>query len=603
MNVHFLAPIIGSLLLFTAITNLSAHEGGHQDNSRVSQASRTWSLAAEGSHLHGSFVSATEDQVQIRKDDNQLTHIAVNRLIDSDQAWIKSRLEEINRLNQQQEIRLVMFNQSEEGNNGNTAVDKTMPSIGEHFKPFEKVLQLRWDQDYFYVGSNGFPDHPMMIGIRSWQQQVPIPQKYLGDNAWRIPLHPVPAKNPMSTKNNFLRGAIALAVNGVPIFNPLNNRGDDAFLFGELDEYGGHCGRADDYHYHIAPTHLETMTGKDNPLAYALDGYPIFGFQDENATDFAPLDNLGGHKDAAGNYHYHAQKTYPYLNGGFYGEVTERGGQVDPQPRAEPIRPDLRPLRDAKITGFNRTDNRFKLEYDVSGRKGTITYVVKDDGGVDFTFQEPDRETRKESYRSRMGKPFLPQSNTSGTDVNSNEGQASNLPQLTVSSPAFAAGEEMPVEFTGDGIGQSPPVVWTSGPPGTQCYALNLWHVPGTGDVKSYWVLYDIPADVTSLPKNTQGIGTAGYNDKGHQEYDPMRSKGPGVKKYHITVYALSEKPKFTSAKVTRAELLKSISDITLAEGTMNYRYTRSRDGISLIIPGSIVGIIVAIALWFGYRS
>ena len=37
-------------------------------------------------------------------------------------------------------------------------------------------------------------------------------------------------------------------------------------------------------------------------------------------------------------YHYHATKTYPYLNGGFHGEVTERGGQVDPQPHAEPVR-------------------------------------------------------------------------------------------------------------------------------------------------------------------------------------------------------------------------------------------------------------------------
>ena len=39
--------------------------------------------------------------------------------------------------------------------------------------------------------------------------------------------------DPASAKNRFLRGAIALAVNGVPIFNPLNNRGDDAYLAGD----------------------------------------------------------------------------------------------------------------------------------------------------------------------------------------------------------------------------------------------------------------------------------------------------------------------------------------------------------------------------------
>ena len=88
------------------------------------------------------------------------------------------------------------------------------------------------------------PDHHMMVGITAWQQQVPLPQPYSGANAWRIPLRPVPAANPMSAKDNFFRGAIALAANGVPIYNPIKNDGKtDTFLAGELDELGGHCGR------------------------------------------------------------------------------------------------------------------------------------------------------------------------------------------------------------------------------------------------------------------------------------------------------------------------------------------------------------------------
>ena len=66
----------------------------------------------------------------------------------------------------------------------------------------------------------------MMVGITTWQQQVPLPQNYTGDNAWRVPLHPVPSKTPVSIKGRFLRGAIALAANGIPIFNPQNNRGE-----------------------------------------------------------------------------------------------------------------------------------------------------------------------------------------------------------------------------------------------------------------------------------------------------------------------------------------------------------------------------------------
>ena len=112
--------------------------------------------------------------------------------------------------------------------------DEKKPLAQKHFESFKDKLELRADDDFVYVGSSGFPDHPMMIGIKSWQQQVPLPQPYTGKNAWQIPLKPRLAEKPISAKTHLYRGAIALAVNGVPIFNALNNRGDDAFLAGEL---------------------------------------------------------------------------------------------------------------------------------------------------------------------------------------------------------------------------------------------------------------------------------------------------------------------------------------------------------------------------------
>jgi hypothetical protein len=134
------------------------------------------------------------------------------------------------------------------------ANEAAAPETAKAFLPFTK-LDLRADGEFLYVGSNGLPDHNMMVGITAWQQQVPLPQPYFDDNAWRIPLKPVPAKESAMIKGRFLRGAIALAVNGIPIFNPQNNRGEVSYEIGELDEWGGHCGRADDYHYHIAPLH------------------------------------------------------------------------------------------------------------------------------------------------------------------------------------------------------------------------------------------------------------------------------------------------------------------------------------------------------------
>ena len=173
------------------------------------------------------------------------------------------------------------------------------------FSAFSNSVKVFKSGKYYLVESLGIPDHQMMVGIKSWQQQVPTVQPYVGTNAWSIPVTPVISQSPISAKGHFLRGAIALAVNGVPIFNALNNRGDDALLAGELDDWGGHCGRADDYHYHVAPLHLKSIVGTKNPIAYALDGFPIYGEVEPDGKKVINLDEYNGHFDSKKKYHYH----------------------------------------------------------------------------------------------------------------------------------------------------------------------------------------------------------------------------------------------------------------------------------------------------------
>ena len=79
--------------------------------------------------------------------------------------------------------------------------------IAASFAPFASKVKTHFDSQFFYVESDGLPAHNMMVGISNWQQQVPLPQPYTGNNAWRIPLNPVPSKNPASIKSRFLRGA------------------------------------------------------------------------------------------------------------------------------------------------------------------------------------------------------------------------------------------------------------------------------------------------------------------------------------------------------------------------------------------------------------
>lgn len=265
----------------------------------------------------------------------------------------------------------------------------------EYFADSVKVIN---NGSLFLVESNGMPAHNMMVGITSWQQQVPTPQSYTGTNAWQIPATPVIAKTPISAKTQLYRGAIALAVNGVPIFNALNNRGDDAYLFGELDEWGGHAGRADDYHYHIAPLHLQEVVGAESPIAYALDGYAIYGDTEPDGSTVGELDEFNGHEMPDGSYHYHGTRTYPYINGGLRGVVNVVDDQIDPQPTTRPFRDSLEPMVGATITSFETgTSGSYKLGYTVDGATGEVAYIVTDTS-VDFTFTNIDGVVTTEKY-------------------------------------------------------------------------------------------------------------------------------------------------------------------------------------------------------------
>jgi Raf kinase inhibitor-like YbhB/YbcL family protein len=147
-----------------------------------------------------------------------------------------------------------------------------------------------------------------------------------------------------------------------------------------------------------------------------------------------------------------------------------------------------------------------------------------------------------------------------------------------LSSPIVVEGGTLPAEYTCDGASATLSLAWSGAPAGTKSYAVIMHHVASPDDVHWYWVLYDIPADVTSLPKNSQGIGTLGTNSVNDRtEYAPPCSKGPGPKVYTYTVYALSREKQLSvpASQVNRQVLLDAIRDITLASAELHVTYTR----------------------------
>ncbi|MEL6882061.1 MAG: YHYH protein, partial [Cyanobacteria bacterium J06607_10] len=141
--------------------------------------------------------------------------------------------------------------------------------------------------DFLEVNATGLPDlnfesieDAPMIGIRSWIQRVPVPYDY----QWRIPLSPAWQDEPVEAS---ARGPIAVAVDGVPIFHyerrpdvstSLDNyeQRNDTVIQGELDQCGGHAGQGEDYHYHYAPVCLMDEHNPELPIAFGLDGTPVY---------------------------------------------------------------------------------------------------------------------------------------------------------------------------------------------------------------------------------------------------------------------------------------------------------------------------------------
>jgi phosphatidylethanolamine-binding protein (PEBP) family uncharacterized protein len=150
---------------------------------------------------------------------------------------------------------------------------------------------------------------------------------------------------------------------------------------------------------------------------------------------------------------------------------------------------------------------------------------------------------------------------------------------FTLRSPAVADGGQLPKEFTGDGTSSTLPLEWSGVPVGTKSLALIMHHIPGPGDVKWYWILYNIPPEIRSLPKNVKDVGVWGNNSvNGRMEYAPPHSKGPGAKTYTYTLYALSAPVQLgvSPSEVSRKVLLAAMKDRLLATAEMSVVYSRN---------------------------
>jgi hypothetical protein len=81
---------------------------------------------------------------------------------------------------------------------------------------------------------------------------------------------------------------------------------------------------------------------------------------------------------------------------------------------------------------------------------------------------------------------------------------------MTLASPAWPDGAEIPAKYTQAGAEVSPPLTWSHVPEGITSFALVAHDVDaaignGTDDLLQ-WMLWNIPAAATSLPEHVPGV-------------------------------------------------------------------------------------------------
>jgi len=171
---------------------------------------------------------------------------------------------------------------------------------------------------------------------------------------------------------------------------------------------------------------------------------------------------------------------------------------------------------------------------------------------------------------------FLP----SAAKLHSIEKKKGEAPmEITVTSTVFSEGGKIPLRYGCDGEDISPPISWKQGPAGTKSYALISDDPDAPMGIWVHWVIYNIPASVTSLPENVPGQpklvdGTLqGINDFKRHGYGGPCPPG-GTHRYYFKVYALDEMLD-VGPGLTKKKLLKALEGHVVASGELMGTYSR----------------------------
>lgn len=156
---------------------------------------------------------------------------------------------------------------------------------------------------------------------------------------------------------------------------------------------------------------------------------------------------------------------------------------------------------------------------------------------------------------------------------------------LDLSSPAFDDGERLPVRFTADGAGVSPPLAWGAVPAGTSRLALIVEDAdaptPSPIVHAIVWGIDPASAGLDEGALNTDGLspagGTVGRNSyAGTAWLPPDPPTGHGLHRYVFQLFALGGGASVDAdAVLGRGKLVDAMAGHVLAAGVLTATYAR----------------------------
>jgi len=156
---------------------------------------------------------------------------------------------------------------------------------------------------------------------------------------------------------------------------------------------------------------------------------------------------------------------------------------------------------------------------------------------------------------------------------------------LSLTSSAFQSGGEIQSVYTCEGKDTSPPLEWSSTPPGTKSLAL-IVDDPDAPDPKApkvtwvHWVLYDIPPAATGLPAAIASKDLPAGTREGMNDWKRAGYGGPcppiGRHRYFFKLYALDiALPDLGTP--TKAKLEKAMEGHVLGKAELVGTYQKQR--------------------------